>query len=38
VVAGLALGLIAMEYLIRLRERSQWYPPAEENSPPVKDE
>jgi hypothetical protein len=38
VVAGLALGLIALEYLIRLRERSQWYPPAEEPSQPVKDE
>ncbi len=31
VVAGLALGLIALEYLIRLRERSQWHPPAEDN-------
>lgn len=33
VVGGLALGLIALEYLIRLRERSQWHPPAEDDLP-----
>jgi hypothetical protein len=29
VIIGLALGLIAIEYIIRLRERSQWTPPPE---------
>jgi hypothetical protein len=27
VIIGLALGLIAIEYFLRLRERSQWTPP-----------
>lgn len=29
VILGLAIGLIAMEYFIRLRERAQWTPPAD---------
>jgi hypothetical protein len=29
VIIGLAIGLIAIEYVIRLRERSQWTPPAD---------
>lgn len=29
VIIGLAIGLIAIEHLIRLRERSQWTPPAD---------
>jgi hypothetical protein len=42
-VLGLALGLIAIEYLIRMREKSRWRPaplaaqppaPGEESSPP----
>ncbi|MCF6278234.1 MAG: hypothetical protein L3J16_05720 [Anaerolineales bacterium] len=31
IVIGLALGLIAIESLIRLREKSQWTPPVIEN-------
>jgi hypothetical protein len=27
VILGLAVGLAAIEYLIRLRERSHWSPP-----------
>jgi len=29
VILGLAIGLIAIEYVIRLRERSQWTPPTD---------
>lgn len=35
VVAGLAAGLIAIEYFIQLRERSRWKPVPPPDSPPT---
>lgn len=32
---GLAAGLIAIEYLIRLREKSRWKPPASNDDQPA---
>jgi hypothetical protein len=33
VILGLAIGLIAIEYFIRLRERAHWTPPANPDEP-----
>ncbi len=33
VIIGLAFGLIAIEYFIRLRERAHWTPPANPDEP-----
>jgi len=38
VLAGLALGLFVIEYLVRLRERSLWRPPVVEEEPPSNDQ
>jgi hypothetical protein len=35
VVAGLAVGLIAIEYFIRLREKATWKPPAPYDDQPT---
>ncbi|HTX92515.1 MAG TPA: hypothetical protein VMC09_14985 [Anaerolineales bacterium] len=35
---GLALGLIAIEYLVRMREKARWQPkPVTESQPPVEE-
>jgi hypothetical protein len=34
---GLALGLIAIEYIIRMRERSRWRPPTVDDGPKTVD-
>jgi hypothetical protein len=34
---GLAGGLVAIEYVIRSRERARWTPPAESDDPPAED-
>jgi hypothetical protein len=37
-ILGLGLGLTAIEYLIRLRERSHWQPPTIDESIPLQPE
>jgi len=37
-IIGLALGLIAIEYLIRMRERSRWQPTPPTETPPANSE
>jgi hypothetical protein len=38
ILAGLCLGLIVIEYLIRMRERSLWRPPKLDEEPPTDDQ
>jgi hypothetical protein len=38
ILAGLVLGLFVIEYLIRMRERSLWRPPAVDEEPPKDDQ
>jgi hypothetical protein len=37
IAIGLALGMIAIEYIIRMRERSRWRPPVTDAEPRITD-